>query len=393
MLLQVVLQTQQIVRLRSDLSATKAMLSATALDEADTKRREFAGPETEESISPITLPASSSSSSSQSITSSMPGIEGVVVAPGMNYRIRRHLGEGAYGTRMACTDYFGHVFVAQLVPAARARAANEQEWLQDTSEIIKLHHPNIVQLCETFESHGVYWMIYEETSHYNLGTLLERKVMTELESIIAARQILAALDYCHARQLVHGNLHPDNVMVAYCSVSGTMLYDHRARPFILKLTDVGLPDLIPGDAEGVTLPAVNRAYDLPPELCLNGYVCQQSDLYQLGLLIYLMYVRQPALGPADGTPLQAMQSGVARSRAENIGTELGMLVSVLLRRTPAFRYQTTRDLWDALHHIHEKASAPASVPGELPPTKHPQLLFNTASQLAVKFDDDPNLSN
>ena len=45
---------------------------------------------------------------------------------------------------------------------------------------------------------------------------------------------------------------------------------------------------------------LGRPYDYAPELLRYGHSTKKSDLYQLGLVLYFLYVGLPALSSLDG---------------------------------------------------------------------------------------------
>jgi serine/threonine-protein kinase len=91
----------------------------------------------------------------------------------------------------------------------------------------------------------------------------------------------------------------------------------------------------------------------PPEVLTAGYTSRQSDLYQIGLLLYWMIRGEAAL--PQGLPLDRLiavvSSGEPRQRAEAIGTPFGAVVSKMLRRREQFRYASAREVWADLREL------------------------------------------
>ncbi len=72
--------------------------------------------------------------------------------------------------------------------------------------------------------------------------------------------------------------------------------------------------------------------------CL-GYTTTQSDLYQLGLLMYQMVTGQSAIDasvPYEELARQIAEGG-PRIKAETLGTPLGAVTAKMLRRRDAYR--------------------------------------------------------
>ena len=116
----------------------------------------------------------------------------------------------------------------------------------------------------------------------------------------------------------------------------------------IKLSDFGIGKLLDDDYEGLAFTRIGRAYDMAPELIQYGYTSGQSDVYQAGLCMYYMATGRAAVGPADGTRKDAISSGIARQRAERLGTPLGQITAKMLRRRDKFRYKNAAEVLDDL---------------------------------------------
>jgi serine/threonine-protein kinase len=85
----------------------------------------------------------------------------------------------------------------------------------------------------------------------------------------------------------------------------------------------------------------------------TGYTSKQSDLYQVGLLLYWMLAGAPAVdmkAPYNELVRQ-VADGEPRRRAEAIGTPLGALIAKMLRRREAYRYTSAREVWADLRGL------------------------------------------
>jgi serine/threonine-protein kinase len=92
---------------------------------------------------------------------------------------------------------------------------------------------------------------------------------------------------------------------------------------------------------------------MAPEILASGYTSRQSDLYQLGLLLYWMLTGEPAI--QMDVPYQELvrqvSEGEPRKRAEALGTPLGKLIAKMLRRREAFRYTSAREVWGDMRDL------------------------------------------
>jgi serine/threonine-protein kinase len=92
---------------------------------------------------------------------------------------------------------------------------------------------------------------------------------------------------------------------------------------------------------------------MAPEILATGYTSKQSDLYQVGLLLFWMLTGTSAI-PLDvpyAELIRCVSEGEPRKRAEAIGTPMGALVAKMLRRRDRFRYSSAREVWADMREL------------------------------------------
>jgi len=228
-----------------------------------------------------------------------------------------------------------------LRPANKPYQTVKDEWSWEMKRLESFRHPNIVYIHDAFESNFLFYLALErcDTSlRALLGTPFSDVLLIEL-----ARQLLMTLQYLHDNALVHSDLHAGNVLISQLD-----------RAPIVKLTDFGVAHQL--DTNSVWFrPQVANPKILTPELVTAGYTTTQSDLYQLGLLMYHMHTARPAL---DGTNTQhpdytrQIAEGAPRKRAEALGTPIGQIIAKLLRRRDAYRYHSALEVWEDLRKLN-----------------------------------------
>lgn len=262
---------------------------------------------------------------------------------GMTYLLGEELPEGGFGQAFLCTDRFDEKLVAKVVkPQGIPRSQLRAEWQAEVDHLVRLRHPYITHIFDAFVFGGRHYLILEQAS----GTISELVPVAqdwplgEREEFVVntvARQLLSALHFVHANRVVHRDVHVDNV-----------LYLLSDETFTIKLADFGISKTV-GDDSGKAYTAVGRVYDVAPELMRDGYTTAQSDIYQVGLILFHLLAGKPALRPTDGgTPAEAIMSGVARQRAEKLKSRLREPIANMLRRTDSYRYASALDAWEAI---------------------------------------------
>lgn len=151
-----------------------------------------------------------------------------------DYERIRILGAGA----------FGEVWLARArVPdenGARAEVAIKGVSIEHESEgataeremaiLRNLNHPNIIRLLHDYapasdEAKGRY-MALSYVNGPDIGQLLEERGALGLPlARIIARDLIAAVAYCHARGVIHRDIKPDNVMLEGCMEGKKWLFD------------------------------------------------------------------------------------------------------------------------------------------------------------------------
>ncbi len=139
----------------------------------------------------------------------------------------------------------------------------------------QLHHPGIVRILDVGEHSGRPFLAMELVAGHTLKQ--EIRDMGPLEvrrALEIARDIAEALDYAHAKGVIHRDLKPDNVML---QPSGT-----------LKVMDFGIARV----AGHAGLTNTNLFLGTPlyaaPEMVDPKHVDHRIDLYALGIILFEM---------------------------------------------------------------------------------------------------------
>jgi eukaryotic-like serine/threonine-protein kinase len=254
------------------------------------------------------------------------------------YILGREVGSGHFGSVYECLGPFDQRYALKVLrPSGRPFVQVRMEWLREVQRLLALRHPNVVYVHDAFESQGYFCVALEWCDH-TLRDMLEQALREEL-AIELSRQMLAAVQYLHDHDVVHDDLHPGNVLIQQAD-----------RP-IVKISDFGIAHELRG-ATAVRPEVVHHAI-MAPELLAVGYTSKQSDLYQIGLILYWMITGAPPIQLDVPYPylVQQIAEGMARRRAEALGTPFGNIVAKLLRRRDAYRYTSAREVWDDLRQL------------------------------------------
>jgi serine/threonine-protein kinase len=272
------------------------------------------------------------------ITVQYPQVGSTLTSPRGSYVVRDVIGAGEFGAVYEAIGPFDQIYAVKMVrPANRPYSEVQAEWAREQSRLFSLRHPNVVYIYDSFEQGHLFYLALERCDHAlkaMLGTPMTEGLVIEL-----TRQMLAAVQFLHDNDVIHDDLHAGNVLIT-----------HTDRPTV-KISDFGISHELRG-MPAVRPNVVHHAI-MAPEILASGYTSRQSDLYQVGLLMYWMLVGEPAIQME--VPYQELVrqvgDGEPRKRAEALGTPLGSLIAKMLRRREAFRYTSAREVWGDLREL------------------------------------------
>ena len=143
--------------------------------------------------------------------------------------------------------------------------------------VAKLEHPNIVPIYASGIDEGIPWMSMRLLAGGNMGMLLRAGRPDSRKALHLLRSIADALDYAHARGVVHRDIKPTNILLD--GAGGVCV------------GDFGLAQMLDG-APGLTRTGIltGTPHYMAPEQALGNPADQRSDIYSLGIVAYETFV-------------------------------------------------------------------------------------------------------
>jgi serine/threonine protein kinase len=250
------------------------------------------------------------------------------------YVINDRIGAGGYGEVFRARVVDLNLLVA--LKRFKMRSGFTQQALADWSSEYTTHealsHPNILQAYDAFEDDGFLYIATE------LATKSVNQYIDTYSSLIppwddirvakAGMHLASALHYLHTgwrdgQPLLHRDVTPSNVFVF-----------EETNTF--KLGDFGISKHL-DEPDGVAVTQVANWGFVSPELLRLGFTVPQSDLFQLGLVLYTMaagaYVVPKSASPKEKK--EAIASGQAYKSAAmltDIDDDLRECIKLLLLR-------------------------------------------------------------
>lgn len=139
-----------------------------------------------------------------------------------------------------------------------------------------IKHPNVVQLYEVMASKS---KIYFAMEYVKGGELFNKVAKGRLKEDAARKyfqQLIAAVDFCHSREVYHRDLKPEN-----------LLLDEGGN---LKVTDFGLSALFDSKRQDGLLHTTcgTPAYVAPEVINKRGYDGEKADIWSCGVVLFVL---------------------------------------------------------------------------------------------------------
>jgi serine/threonine-protein kinase len=257
------------------------------------------------------------------------------------YKIAEEIGRGAMGVVYRALDPMMGRRVAikaintSYLEGVGVRAAEYLERFRREAEVAgALSHPQIVKIYDL----GPDYLVMEYVEGQSLASLLQGRQRMPPERILQiVAEIAAALDFAHARGIVHRDIKPGNVMVQP---------DGSA-----KVMDFGLARIASSTltAAGEILGSVSY---MAPEVILGRPADARSDIFSLGVVAYEMMTGERPFGGGSITVIiqnvVRMSPRPARHLNSHLPPEYDAIFDRALAKEPGARYPTAGAFADEL---------------------------------------------
>jgi eukaryotic-like serine/threonine-protein kinase len=293
-----------------------------------------------------------------------------------NYIIDRELGRGGMGVVYAATHRVLRKRAAIKVLADPSN--NVERFFNEARAAMAIDHPGIVRIYDVgCESDGHAYIAMELLEGESLRARLDRGRLPVRVAVMYARLIAEALAAVHGVQIIHRDLKPENVIIT----------GHEQ----LKLVDFGVAKLASDLAAGVKTISgalVGTPLYMSPEQCEGvREIDARSDLYSLGCMMFVMIAGEPPFYSNGMGALISMHMydppPALRDRCPTASPALAQIVARLLAKDPDARFQSARELADALADpaLHELAATDAADATAAMPVQSPTADTPPAAEL------------
>ena len=208
-----------------------------------------------------------------------------------NYEFISMLGNGAYGKVRLYRDrnYKELLFAIKTLKKEGIPQYQFNLLKSEVNILSNLDHPNIVKYFGVFEDDYYVHIVMEYLKGYDLYKIISLKKYTgfdEKDMCEIIQQLLKALTFIHSQSIIHRDIKPENILFA-----------NKRNYSTLKLIDFGLATYSKKDTKSVGTP-----YYMSPEM-IDGHSVPQSDIWSVGIIVYLMLTGKYAFEAKNGENL------------------------------------------------------------------------------------------
>jgi serine/threonine protein kinase/tetratricopeptide (TPR) repeat protein len=314
-----------------------------------------------------------------------------------SYRLVSHIGQGGSGSVWLAERSDGRfkgAAAVKLLNIALVGRAGEERFIREGTILARLRHPRIAHLIDAgVSSTGQPYLVLEHVDGQAIDRYCNDHVLGVEARVRLFLDVLEAVSHAHANLIVHRDIKPANVLV---SSSGQV-----------KLLDFGIAKLRERDRAGSATTAESSAIArnggtaltpqfAAPEQLSGEPVTTATDVYALGVLLYVLLTGQHPAGPAvksevtllratiesdparvsdavvsQGEPEESLAKhaslcGTTASRLQRLlRGDLDSIVAKALRKNPTERYASVDAFAADLRRFlrHEMVSARPATPG------------------------------
>lgn len=299
-----------------------------------------------------------------------------------NYEILKSIGRGSYGSIMKVIHKTtGTIRSMKIIPKNNRKPGFTEEDIEREINILKsLDHPLIIKIFEFYSDDNNYYLITEYCSEGDLGEKIAEMVIPEMAVKILMFQIFSAVSYLHSRNIIHGDLKLENIMIDssrpydengnknsfissikedFATIKRIQTKDfdmspnskrkfRRMKNFELKLIDFGCSKIFTTYKKKFE-DTIGTLLYCSPEVLKNNYN-SKCDIWGCGIIMYILLSGEiPFYGSTEKLITKKILSGKFDFDAK-IFDKVSNQAKDLIEKCLAYDSNKRIDVKEALHH-------------------------------------------
>ncbi len=287
------------------------------------------------------------------------------------------LGKGAMGVTYKAFDtrLKIEVVLKQIRPRLLEDERMQRLFLREARAAAKVRHPNIAAVIHLSDREPFFYTMEFVAGRSLADVLKERSPLPVGEALNYADQVAAALGALARERIVHRDLKPANLML--------LADDEMTFGMLVKVIDFGLAKgfsdggldaqtHLAGDVSQTGIFSGTPFYASPEQCATQPDIDGRSDLYSLGVILWEMLTGTlPFFGTLGQVMAMHQFQPPPRERVADLPTDVREILRRLLEKDPAERYQSPRELREAIANCRTDSDrrsllAPGTDPASAP---------------------------
>ncbi len=259
-----------------------------------------------------------------------------------HYEILGVLGRGAFGTVFKAFDdkLQRVVAIKVMAPELAATSPARKRFLREAQAAAAIRHEHVVSIYAV-EEVPIPYLVMEHIPGQTLQQRLDERGPLGVPDVLRlGTQIAEGLAAAHARELIHRDVKPGNILLET---------ENRDR---VKITDFGLARAADDASVTQSGTIAGTPMYMAPEQALGHKLDQRADLFSLGSVLYQMVSgRPPFRAPTTLAVLKRLTEETPRPIEEIIPETPAWLCAIISKmhaKNPDDRYQTAQEIADVL---------------------------------------------
>ncbi|MDR1594875.1 MAG: protein kinase [Prevotellaceae bacterium] len=220
------------------------------------------------------------------------------------------------------------------------------KFIEEAQMLASFDHPNIVKVADVFEENNTSYIVMHFVRGNTVQQIIERQGrMSLVVAVDLITQLCDAIGYIHARNLLHRDIKPDNIIIT--PKDSVVLIDFgAARQFVQDQMQ----------NHTVILTPCYAPYEQYTPTSRKG---TYSDIYSLGATFYFMVTGQV---PVDALNRMSKLMPSPKDLNPEISDKVNAIIMKAMNLKPADRYQEAKDLLnDLLGNVNRQTVSPAGI--------------------------------
>ena len=292
------------------------------------------------------------------------------------YRIEMLLGRGGTSNvYKARSEISGNLVAIKVLKQEFSGNEDFTVLMAREENIREIRHDAVVRYSENHRTpDGHIYLLMDYIDGPGLDKKLKQGPMDAADLLIICRRVAEGLKAAHARNIVHRDLSPDNIILRDGNPAQAVIIDFG----IAKDTNPGAQTIVGNEFAG------KYSYAAPEQL--SGNTDARADIYSLGALLLANFRgAAPSLG---ANPMEVVENKQKPLNTEGLPTPFKQLIERMCDPDPDRRLGSAADVLTFLDRVENDPNA-AIEPEAAPPADEATIIVPNAAAAAKKTPQSP----